>query len=217
MKKLVAIVVTLIMVFAMVMTASAAEMDSRKLDTLYSLAVTYISREDYTKAMEYLNAALEICDETETAALYADIHLKKGCVYTLQQDYENAQKELDEALRVDPSLSEAYLELNKHYYGGACHVDDEIAWEWMRIPHFYRDFYVYKYATSFSAAVTIADRILKEGEPAVQDHLRFLSLGGSVPPIEALKTDGVDMSSPAPVHRAMQVFAETVDQLEKLL
>ena len=115
------------------------------------------------------------------------------------------------------SLSEAYLELNKHYYGGACHVDDEIAWEWMRIPHFYRDFYVYKYATSFSAAVTIADRILKEGEPAVQDHLRFLSLGGSVPPIEALKTDGVDMSSPAPVHRAMQVFAETVDQLEKLL
>ena len=96
MKKLVAIVVTLIMVFAMVMTASAAEMDSRKLDTLYSLAVTYISREDYTKAMEYLNAALEICDETETAALYADIHLKKGCVYTLQQDYENAQKELDD-------------------------------------------------------------------------------------------------------------------------
>ena len=115
------------------------------------------------------------------------------------------------------SLSEVYLELNKHYYGGGCHVDEEIAWEWMRIPHFYRDFYVYKYATSFSAAVTIADRILTEGEPAVQDHLRFLSLGGSVPPIEALKTDGVDMSGPAPVHRAMQVFAETVDHLEKLL
>ena len=115
------------------------------------------------------------------------------------------------------SLSEMYLELNRHYYGGACHVDEEIAWEWMRIPHFYRDFYVYKYATSFSAAVSIADRILKEGEPAVRDHLRFLSLGGSVPPIEALKADGVDMSGPAPVQRAMQVFAETVDQLEKLL
>ena len=115
------------------------------------------------------------------------------------------------------ALSEMYLELNRHYYGGACHVDEEIAWEWMRIPHFYRDFYVYKYATSFSAAVTIADRILKEGEPAVKDHLRFLSLGGSVPPIEALKADGVDMSSPAPVHRAMQVFAETVDKLEQLL
>ncbi len=115
------------------------------------------------------------------------------------------------------ALSEMYLELNRHYYGGACHVDEEIAWEWMRIPHFYRDFYVYKYATSFSAAVTIADRILREGEPAVKDHLRFLSLGGSVPPIEALKADGVDMSSPAPVHRAMQVFAETVDKLEQLL
>ncbi len=115
------------------------------------------------------------------------------------------------------ALSEAYLELNRHYYGGACHVDDVIASEWMRIPHFYRDFYVYKYATSFSAAVTIADRILKEGQPAVDAHLRFLSLGGSVPPIEALKVDGVDMSGPEAVHRAMQVFAETVDQLEKLL
>ena len=115
------------------------------------------------------------------------------------------------------SLSEAYYELNQHYYGSACHVDREIAWEWMRIPHFYRDFYVYKYATSFSAAVTIADRILKEGEPAVRDHLNFLSLGGSVPPIEALKTDGVDMSTPAPLHRAMQVFSETVDKLESLL
>ena len=110
------------------------------------------------------------------------------------------------------TLTEAYLDLNRHYYGRAVHVDEEIAAEWMRIPHFYRDFYVYKYATSFSAAVTIADRILSDGEPAVRDHLRFLSLGGSVPPIEALKYGGVDMSSPAPVHRAMQVFAETVDQ-----
>ncbi|MBO4377410.1 MAG: oligoendopeptidase F, partial [Clostridia bacterium] len=115
------------------------------------------------------------------------------------------------------ALSEVYLELNRHYYGGACHVDEVIASEWMRIPHFYRDFYVYKYATSFSAAVTIADRILKEGQPAVDDHLSFLSLGGSVPPIEALKVDGVDMSGSEAVHRAMQVFAETVDQLEKLL
>lgn len=115
------------------------------------------------------------------------------------------------------SLSEAYLALNRHYYGEACEIDPCIAWEWMRIPHFYRDFYVYKYATSFSAAVTIADRILREGKPAVQDHLRFLSLGGSVPPIEALKADGVDMSGPAPVQRAMAVFAETVDQFERLL
>ncbi len=115
------------------------------------------------------------------------------------------------------SLSEQYLELNRHYYGASCAVDADIASEWMRIPHFYRDFYVYKYATSFSAAVTIADRILTEGAPAVRDHLNFLSLGGSVPPIDALKTDGVDMSGPAPVRRAMQVFAETVDRLEQLL
>ena len=100
------------------------------------------------------------------------------------------------------ALSERYLALNQHYYGRVCVVDEEIGAE---------------YATSFSAAVSIADRILREGEPAVRDHIRFLSAGGSVPPIEALKIDGVDMSDPEPVRRAMRVFADTVDSLEKLL
>ena len=115
------------------------------------------------------------------------------------------------------SLSEAYYELNKHYYGRGVHVDDVIAYEWMRIPHFYRDFYVYKYATSFSASVSIADAILTGGSEAVDRHLRFLSLGGSVPPLEALKTDGVDMSTISPVREAMAIFAQTVDRLESML
>ena len=115
------------------------------------------------------------------------------------------------------TLTEKYLELNRKFYGRSVLVDEAVGAEWMRIPHFYRDFYVYKYATGFSAAVCIADRILTEGEPAVRDHIRFLSAGSSVPPIEALKYAGVDMSSPEPVQRAMRVFKKTVDELKELI
>lgn len=115
------------------------------------------------------------------------------------------------------SLSSMYLDLNRLYYGGVCDVDEAIASEWMRIPHFYRNFYVYKYATGFSAAVAIADRILREGESAVKDYKRFLSAGGSVPPIEALRYAGVDMADPTTVKNALNMFGETVEQMEKLL
>lgn len=110
------------------------------------------------------------------------------------------------------SLKKEYLALNRRYYGGGCHVDEEISAEWMRIPHFYRDFYVYKYATGFSAAVAIADKILTGGEPAVKAYKRFLSAGGSVPPLDALRLAGVDMEKPDTVESAMQVFADTVRQ-----
>jgi oligoendopeptidase F len=115
------------------------------------------------------------------------------------------------------ALSKAYLELNQKYYGQHCVVDELIAVEWMRIPHFYRAFYVYKYATGFSAAVFLANRILTEGEPAVKDYYKFLSAGGSLPPIEALKLAGVDMSSPEPIRSAMRVFKQTTERLAKLL
>jgi oligoendopeptidase F len=115
------------------------------------------------------------------------------------------------------ALSKAYLTLNQKYYGQHCVVDELIAVEWMRIPHFYRAFYVYKYATGFSAAVFLANRILTEGEPAVKDYYKFLSAGGSLPPIEALKLAGVDMSSPEPIRSAMRVFKQTTERLAKLL
>ena len=115
------------------------------------------------------------------------------------------------------ALSKAYLELNQKYYGQHCVVDELIQVEWMRIPHFYRAFYVYKYATGFSAAVFLANRILTEGEPAVKDYYKFLSAGGSLPPIEALKLAGVDMSTPEPIRSAMQVFKQTTERLAKLL
>lgn len=128
----------------------------------------------------------------------------------------HALYERGEALTVE-KLNEVYLNLNKQYYGAGCVVDPIIAYEWMRIPHFYRDFYVYQYATGFSAAVAIASRILREGESAVRDYKKFLSAGCSVPPIEALRFAGVDMEKPDAVRDALQVFAGTVEDLKKLL
>ena len=115
------------------------------------------------------------------------------------------------------SLSEAYFALNEKYYGKTCFMDPEIASEWMRIPHFYRAFYVYVYATGLCAAITLSDKILKEGEPAVQAYRKFLSAGCSVPPIEALKLAGIDMSSPEPVRRALEVFRETVCEMKEVM
>jgi len=115
------------------------------------------------------------------------------------------------------SLSKAYYELNQKYYGGACVVDEVIANEWMRIPHFYRAFYVYVYATGLCAAVSLSDRILTEGESAVSDYRKFLSAGCSVPPIEALKLAGIDMSSPEPLRKAMEVFKATLAKFKAVL
>lgn len=115
------------------------------------------------------------------------------------------------------SLCETYYGLNQLYYGAEAVVDPRVADEWMRIPHFYTAFYVYKYATGFSAAVAIAQRLLTEGEPAVRDYLRFLSTGGSMPPIEELKIAGVDMSTPQPVQQALAYFAELIEQMEHLV
>ena len=128
----------------------------------------------------------------------------------------HAMYERGEAL-TDEALSGMYYALNQQYYGGGCVVDDAISSEWMRIPHFYRNFYVYQYATGFSAAVAIATRILKEGEPAVWDYMKFLSAGCSVPPIEALRFAGVDMEKPDAVKEGMRVFAQTVEDLKKLI
>ena len=115
------------------------------------------------------------------------------------------------------SLSDAYRKLNETYYGETCFIDPEIASEWMRIPHFYRAFYVYVYATGLCAAVTLSEKILNEGDAAVRDYRKFLSAGSSVPPIEALKLAGIDMSSPEPIRRALEVFRETVRKMEQAL
>ncbi len=95
--------------------------------------------------------------------------------------------------------------------------DPEIAYEWARIPHFYYNFYVYQYATGFSAAVSIAQSILKEGAPAVERYKKFLSGGCSMPPVELLRIAGVDMEDPAPVQKALDVFGRILDEIEALV
>ena len=114
-------------------------------------------------------------------------------------------------------LSKIYRELNLQYFGSDIVVDEEINIEWARIPHFYNAFYVYKYATGFSAATALAQQILTEKEPAVDRYLEFLGSGGSDYPINLLRRAGVDMEKPEPVQQALQVFTELLDQLEKLL
>ena len=114
------------------------------------------------------------------------------------------------------ALNAAYYDLNQKYYGGGAVVDRLVENEWMRIPHFYRAFYVFVYATGFCAAMALSQRIMQEGESAVQDYRRFLSAGSSVPPLEALKLAGVDMTSPDPVRNALKIFQETIDQFRAL-
>ena len=112
---------------------------------------------------------------------------------------------------------EIYRKLNEDYFGKDIVVDDQIALEWARIPHFYYNYYVYQYATGYAAAIAISRRILKEGQPAVDDYFKFLSGGCSMPPIDLLKLAGVDLSTPALIHQALELFDQLIDQLDALL
>lgn len=127
----------------------------------------------------------------------------------------HAKAESGEAL-TPQELCDIYYELNKTYYGDGVVVDKDIEMEWARIPHFYTSFYVYKYATGFSAATSFAKQILDEGEPAVERYLGFLRSGGSDYSIEILKKAGVDMSTEEPIAQAMSVFENLLDQMEQL-
>ena len=114
-------------------------------------------------------------------------------------------------------LCKEYRRLNEMYYGPDIVVDDEIAIEWARIPHFYLDYYVFQYATGYSAAIALSRRILAEGESAVKDYLGFLSGGCSRTPIELLKGAGVDMTGPEPVEKALELFGTLLDEMEALM
>lgn len=121
-----------------------------------------------------------------------------------------------ESLTAD-MLCRVYHDLNKAYFGDDIVIDSEIDMEWARIPHFYDAFYVYQYATGYSAAIALSRRILKEGAPAVEDYIRFLSSGSSDYPIELLKKAGVDMSTKQPVNEALKTFGELLDEMEALV
>lgn len=114
-------------------------------------------------------------------------------------------------------LCDHYLKLNQKYFGPSVIIDEEIKYEWSRIPHMYYNFYVYQYATGFSAAIALSDQILKEGKPAVDRYLEFLSSGSKDYPINILQKAGADMTTKDPVSNALENFREAVDELEKLM
>ncbi|WP_029502944.1 oligoendopeptidase F [Lachnoclostridium phytofermentans] len=128
----------------------------------------------------------------------------------------NTKSEQGETLTAD-MLCEAYRGLNEKYYGKDVVIDDKIAIEWARIPHFYYNYYVFQYATGYSAAVALSNRILTEGEPAVKDYLQFLSGGRSADPISLLKIAGIDMSTSEPVEEALKKLGDLIDEFESLV
>lgn len=170
--------------------------------------------------MEYL---LKTTKDTRILAYLVNHYLEqfRGTIFrqTMFAEFEKRIHSVVEqggALTAD-NLSEMYRDLNAVYYGKEVVLDPEIALEWARIPHFYNAFYVYKYATGFSAAIAFSRAILEEGEPAVARYLEFLSSGSSDYPIELLRKAGVDMETPTPIRNALQVFTELIEKLEKLL
>ena len=128
----------------------------------------------------------------------------------------NEKAENGESLTADV-MCELYRKLNLLYYGDDIVIDHELDMEWARIPHFYYNYYVYQYATGFSAAIALSQRILKEGAPAVRDYIGFLSGGCSRDPISLLRGAGVDMTSTKPVTDALKLFGELIDEMEELM
>ncbi len=131
------------------------------------------------------------------------------------EEYSHKTVENGEPLTKD-AMCEKYLQLNEKYYGSAIEKGGEIRYEWARIPHFYRAFYVYKYATGIISALAIADRILTEGQPAVDDYFKFLSSGGSDSPVELLKLAGVDLMSVKPFESAFKAFEDALNEFKSL-
>ena len=145
----------------------------------------------------------------------------KGTIYrqVMFAEFEKTIGEMVDAgqtLTADVLCAE-YRRLAELYYGPDMEVDEEIAIEWARIPHFYYDYYVFQYATGYAAAIALSRRILSEGEPAVKDYLGFLSGGCSKSPIDLLKGAGVDMTGPQPVNDALALFGELLDEMESLM
>ena len=113
-------------------------------------------------------------------------------------------------------FSEIYEELFREYNGDAIIFDEEVKYGWARIPHFYRPFYVYKYATGFASAIHLADRILKGDEKTLASYIEFLKSGSSDYPLELLKKTGVDLTSPEPIQNALKQFSDLVEEFSKM-
>ena len=170
--------------------------------------------------MEYL---LKQTTDKKGRALLLNHFLEqfKGTLYrqTMFAEFElriNTLSSQGESLTAE-LLCQEYRALNEKYYGPDIVTDDQIALEWARIPHFYLNYYVFQYATGYSAAIALSRKILHEGAPAVKAYLEFLSGGCSKDPIDLLKGAGVDMASPAPIQSTLDLFGELLDEMQALM
>ena len=163
-------------------------------------------------------------DDTRLSLLMNYLDGIKGTVFRQTQFAEFELRIHEKAERGEPLtgdvLNELYGEILKKYYGhekGICHIDDLYKVEWAYVPHFYYNFYVYQYATSFTASTALAEKVLGKEEGAVEKYIEFLSSGGSDYPIELLKKAGVDMTGPEPFKKTMVVMNRTMDEIEAIL
>lgn len=166
---------------------------------------------------------LEKCEDKQTKIYLLNYFIDqfKGTMFrqTMFAEFEKITHEMckkGETLNAD-SLSRVYYELNQLYFGEAMVSDKEIAMEWARIPHFYKPFYVYQYATGFAAAIALSGRILELKEEGVRDYMKFLTGGCVKDPIDLLKLAGVDMTQKTPVQQALSMFCELVNELDELI
>ena len=176
-----------------------------------------------TNELLLLDYLLKNCKDKKEKAYLLNHYLDsfKGTVYRQTQFAEfemrtNEMLEKGEALTAD-ALCKLYKEINEKYYGPSMISDDEISYEWARIPHFYYNFYVYQYATSFCAACAISERILKEGAPYVAQYKKFLSSGCTDSPVNLLKIAGVDLTTAKPIEDALNKFDSLITELEELV
>ena len=190
------------------------------LDSRYKIFVAEVA--STTNEILLLEYMLSQASDPREKAYLINHYLEsfKGTVYrqTMFEEFErktNAMAEAGTPLTAG-ALCDLYLELNKQYFGEDMVSDTLIAYEWCRIPHFYYNFYVYQYATSFSAAVAIAHRILEQGEKAVKPYLEFLKSGCTQDPVSLLKIAGVDLATSGTVDEALEVFGDAVSQMEEL-
>ncbi len=163
------------------------------------------------------------CTDKKERAYLVNYFLEcfKGTVFrqTMFAEFEKiVHEKMDsgEMLTVD-DLCSIYYDLNLKYFGKDMIVDEQIKYEWARIPHFYTEFYVYQYATGFSAAIALSKRIMDNGQAGVDDYMKFLTGGSSMDPVDLLKAAGVDMSTKEPIEAALELFGQLVDEFEKLV
>ena len=170
-----------------------------------------------------LNYLMDRLDTEEEKLYLIDFYLNsfKSTVFrqTMFAEFERETHRLVEEGKglTSEDFSTIYLDLNKKYFGPSMVSDERIAFEWMRIPHFYSDFYVYKYATGFTASTILANRVINKKEGALENYFKFLKDGNKHFPIEQLKIAGVDMTNPSTVDEALQIFKNQVDALDKLV